>query len=322
MNWRMILAFFGLFTWPAMSFGQSPPSKGEVRAQDGLICSAYFFSAGPSRHLILTMGGTGLYSNLRLHGEIQSLLKTHPVSYVIFDKPGIQPKKGGKPGAYKLEDEPSFLKHTQDTLMDCAAETLRWGLQQGGGTVQAIHLRGHSEGSQIALRLYERLLKEKDPLAAQVQSLLLTGLPIEPWDEIVSQQLQNYPEKLRNEIQTAMTECDWKVLKKWAGVPCGYLRKQSGAPSNEATLEGLRLLSPKVPIYVFHGLNDAHVSAGAVKAFERKNAAHRERNEPSLDFRVLYYEGGHRSSESVRGKLKSVLQNAIPPFEKGGGGGI
>jgi|tagenome__1003787_1003787.scaffolds.fasta_scaffold20290789_2 hypothetical protein len=63
-------------------------------------------------------------------------------------------------------------------MLACARQAMTWSQEQFGPGIQ-FHLRGHSEGTLIALFLYEKLLSEEPALAAKVSSLVLSGLGLE-----------------------------------------------------------------------------------------------------------------------------------------------
>jgi hypothetical protein len=81
------------------------------------------------------------------------------------------------------------------------------------GSAPRWHLGGHSEGASVVLFLLDKLLTERAADAADVKTLVLSGLPLEPFGEIVRHQLADKPDLAR-----AVADCSWPVMRERMGV--------------------------------------------------------------------------------------------------------
>src|SRR5262249_3392432 len=142
---------------------------------------------------------TGVYTtadDVRLDAAERALVDQGLVTVLTLDKPGITPD-AMQPDRVHVDDV-QFNQYTQNDLVHCSREALRWFFRQPEATVPPgrpdggdadILLSGHSEGSQVALRLLAGLASQGDPLAAHVKGLFLSGLPMLAWKDLLSAQL-------------------------------------------------------------------------------------------------------------------------------------
>jgi hypothetical protein len=130
-----------------------------------------------------------------------------------------------------------------------------------------------------------------------VKTLLLSGLPLEPFDEIVRRQVAEMPDLAR-----AVDACDWSTMKQRMGVSCGYLRDAGARPSGFTMFERLAGARLEVPIYVFEGNSDVHTPPRFVRQLEAWNEAHGH-----LDLRVRYYDGAHGGTPEVQREVSELL---------------
>src|SRR5262249_46090812 len=149
--------------------------------------------------------------------EFAAALGARGVSYVAFDKPGVR-GRFGELGSTTI-DEAAFARHTQGSLIACARQALA---SLGAGV--RWHIHRHPEGGPIALFVYDDLLANDPARASQVTTLVLTGLPLEPFGEIVRRQTRDAPAVAR-----AIATCDWTVLRT-LGVSCAYLADAAARP--------------------------------------------------------------------------------------------
>jgi pimeloyl-ACP methyl ester carboxylesterase len=271
----------------------------DLPAKDGLACLAYIvWDHEPITDVFLSMGGTGTGTSAFVPDTFREALETRSAALITFDKPGVSASFGDR-GSARIEDEP-LKRHTQGTLVDCAEQAIRLSPAPWASTARW-HLRGHSEGASIALYLMDRLLAERAPEAERVKTLILSGLPLEPSDEIARRQLADKPELAR-----AVRECDWNVMREM-GVSCGYLLDASKRPSGFDLFHRLASTSTKVKIRVFQGNDDANAPARFVRQLETWNAA-----QGHLDLAVRYYEGAHTGTPQARQELSDYLRDLIP----------
>jgi hypothetical protein len=180
---------------------------------------------------------------------------------------------------------------------------LRWARAQFGPTVR-LHLRGHSEGTLIALYVYDALLDRDPELAAGISTLVLSGLAMEPFADIVKHQLAILPDGDR--VREALTACDWTVLEKRMGVSCAYVDDAIRRPSGRAMLERLAARAPAARFHVFQGTEDWHTPVAPIRAFEAWNAS-----TGHLRVTFHYYEGGHAGSEAARSEMARLLASIV-----------
>jgi hypothetical protein len=274
----------------------------DLAAADALTCSGYLVWNGePVRDVFLVVNGSGTGSNAFVHPTFETIMSTSPVGYATFDKPGIR-APFGDPGALRRDDA-TLERYTLGHGVACATEALRWARAQFGPTVR-LHLRGHSEGTLIALYVYDDLLDRDPELAARISTVVLSGLALEPFADIVTRQLATLPDGAR--LRQALASCDWTVLEKRMGISCAYVDDASRRPSGRAMLERLAARAPAARFYIFHGTNDWHTPVAPVRAFEAWNAS-----TGHLRATFHYYEGGHEGSEAARSEMARLLASIV-----------
>jgi surfactin synthase thioesterase subunit len=267
----------------------------DLRTTDGFECHAYLASEHqPVTDVILSMGGTGTGSSAFIPEAIEPVLHQRAAAFITFDKPGVRARMGD-PGSARIDDE-AFRRHTQGTLLQCARQALA-----NYGPEVRWHFRGHSEGALIALNLFEQLTREAPTTARRVKTLILSGLPLEPLEQIVHRQLASLPE-----LSGAVDRCDWPVMKKQMGISCAYLEDLRTRPSGFTLFEKIAVQSPAVAIRVFQGNRDQHTPASFVRGLEEWNAA-----TGHLDLQVHYYDGDHHGSADVRRELTQAMLPAV-----------
>jgi hypothetical protein len=185
----------------------------------------------------------------------------------------------------------------------CATEALRWARERFGPSVR-LHLRGHSEGSLVALYTYDALLNHDAELAAAISTLVLSGLALEPFGDILERQLATAPDGER--LRAALTSCDWNALETTLGISCTYVEDAKRRPSGRVMFEHLAARAPAARFYVFHGEHDWNTPVEPVRQLEAWNAA-----EGHLRLEFHYYDGGHAGSDAARAELTRVLTEII-----------
>jgi pimeloyl-ACP methyl ester carboxylesterase len=279
----------------------------DLLSKDGLTCRAYLGWNSPNvQHVFLWMSGTGVYSSAFIHPSVEDALNVNPVAYLTFDKPGIR-APFQDPAKLSVNDG-ELAQYTQGHMLACARQAMTWSQEQFGHAIQ-FHLRGHSEGSLVALFLYEKLLSDEPVLAARVSSLVLSGVGLEPFDLLVERQLSEMPAEQGRAIRAAIQSCDWKVLKTRLAVSCKYLQDAYARPSGRATFESIALRAPTVGFFVFQGNNDSQTPVRYVRELEAWN---RQLGHLHLTFR--YYEGAHVGGPpEVKRELSDLLVRLTAP---------
>lgn len=273
----------------------------DLPSKDGLTCRGYLGWNSPDvQHVFLWMNGTGVYSSAFIHPSVRDALNVNPVAYLTFDKPGIR-APFQDPAKLSVNDD-ALEQYTQGHMLECARQAMIWSQEQFGRAIQ-FHLRGHSEGTLIALFLYEKLLSEEPMLAARVSSLVLSGLGLEPFDALIERQLREMPAEQSSVIRAAIRNCDWKVLRDHLAISCKYLDDAYARPSGRAIFENLALRAPTAGFYVFQGNNDFLTSVRYVRELEAWN-----NRSGHLDLTFRYYEGGHVGAPpEVKRELSDLL---------------
>lgn len=273
----------------------------DLPSRDGLTCRGYLGWNSPDvQHVFLWMNGTGVYSSAFIHPSARDALNRNPVAYLTFDKPGIR-APFQDPAKLSVNDD-ALAQYTQGHMLECARQAMIWSREQFGHAVQ-FHFRGHSEGTLIALFLYEKLLSEEPMLAARVSSLVLSGLGLEPFDALIERQLREMPAEQSGVIRAAIRNCDWKVLRDHLAISCKYLDDAYARPSGRAIFENLALRAPTAGFYVFQGNNDFLTPVRYVRELEAWNNRFGH-----LDLTFRYYEGGHVGAPpEVKRELSDLL---------------
>jgi hypothetical protein len=243
------------------------------------------WNAASVRHVFIWMSGTGVYSSAFLHPSVERALSVNPVAYLTFDKPGIR-APFQDPAAFTVNDN-ELSRYTQGHMLECARAAMSSAEERFGQRVR-FHLRGHSEGTLISLFLYEQLLSEEPALAARVDSLMLSGLSLEPFQNLVERQLSQFPPERSKAIRDAIARCDWPRLKTEMPVSCAYLKDAFARPSGRTVFENIARHEPRARFFVFQGNDDTHTPARYVRELETWN-----QQTGHLDMKFRYYPGGH-----------------------------
>ena len=163
-----------------------------------------------------------------------------------------------------------------------------------------LHLRGHSEGSPIALYAYEALLDRDPVLASRIETLVLSGLALEPLANILEHQLASMPDGVR--VRQAPASCDWAVLEKRMGVSCTYVEDGTRRPAGRAMFERLASRAAMARFHVFQGTHDWNTPMAPARALEAWNAS-----TGHLRTAFRYYDGGHAGTDAARDEMAQLL---------------
>jgi hypothetical protein len=266
----------------------------DLSATDSLTCPGYVvWNQEPVRDVFVVINGSGILSNAFVHPSFQKVLSTHRVAYATYDKPGIR-APFDDPAAVSRNDA-LIERYTLGHGVACATETLRWARERFGASVR-LHVRGHSEGTLVALYTYDTLLESDAELARQLETFMLSGLALEPFGEILEHQLAWLPEGAR--VRKALASCDWPTLRDRLGISCAYVEDATRRPSGRAMFERLATRAPAARFIVFHGNSDRNTPTEPVRTLEAWNASERH-----LEMEFHYYDGGHAGSEAARAEM-------------------
>jgi hypothetical protein len=269
-------------------------------AAEGLSCAGYLvWNQEPVRDVFLVINGSGILSNAFVHPSFDGIVRHLPIAYSTYDKPGIR-APWGNPAAVRSDDA-SFQRYTLGHGVACATAALGWARARFGPSVR-LHLRGHSEGTLVALYAYDELLDRDPETARSIATLVLSGLALDPFGDILARQLTVLPD--RDRIKKALAACDFRVLKQRLGLSCSYVEDAERRPSGRAVFERLAARAPAARFYVFHGTGDWNTPVAPVRALEAWNTA---QGHLRIDFH--YYQGGHRGNDAVRGEIARLLMS-------------
>ena len=293
MSWRaLVVAMVAAGCAGSAHLQNLPPATElDVTADDGLTCHVYLTAptARPAT-LIFWLGGTGTGSSARIPDE----LRRSDVAVVTFDKPGVR-APFARPDEVRIDDA-TFARHTQGTLLSCAQRVLAMATDRLSPT--RIVLRGHSEGALIMLGL---ALSLEPAIARRIRAIVLTGLPLEPFGELIRRQLATRPELAR-----AIAACDWPTMKRLSGVSCAYLADAAKRPSGRELIEQLSARDVRPELDVFAGNSDDLTPARFVDELVTWNTA-----TGRLDLRVVTYAGGHGGSATARRQMGQLIDRLI-----------
>jgi hypothetical protein len=273
-----------------------------LASADDLVCPGYLvWNSESVRDVFLVINGSGTLSNAFVHPTLEGVLKTQRVAYSTYDKPGIQAPFGDP--AKVRRDYAMLERYTLGHGVKCSIAALHWAREQFGPSVR-IHVRGHSEGTLVALYAYDELLEQDPETAKGIATFVLSGLPVDPFDRILERQLTFLPDGER--LRRALASCDWPVLRERLGVSCAYVADATRRPSGRAMFERLAKRAPGARFYVFQGTNDWNTPVEPVRALEAWNVS-----EGHLDMAFHYYQGGHQGSEGARAEITRLLASLI-----------
>jgi hypothetical protein len=274
--------------------------EANLATHDGLQCRAYVvWDNQPVTDVVLSLNGTGTGTSAFVPDYAASLLKARAAAYLTFDKPGVHATFGDH-GSVSIDDAP-FARHTQGSLLECAQAALQLGDSTFGSAIRW-HFLGHSEGANIELYLINALLSEQPAAAANVKSLIFTGLPLQPLAGNLDRQLADKP-KLERAVET----CDWPAMRDHLGVSCAYLADARTRPSGFSMFERLAAGAYRSKIRVFQGSDDFNTLPVFTRQLEAWNVS-----QGHLDLTVRYYDAGHGGTPAVRQELTDLLLRLVP----------
>lgn len=295
----VLLALFGGTLLAACAPRYQHVVERPLRSTGGLECSGYLvWNQEPVRDVFLVISGSGHLSNAFVQPIFEEILDTQRVAYATYDKPGIR-APFGDPAAVQ-RDYSIFERYTLGHGTACALEALRWTRAQLGTSVR-LHVTGHSEGTLVALYAYEAALDEEPALAAEIRTIVLSGLALEPIEDIFARQLA----ELRggDRIRAAFASCDQSVINNspFAGTSCAYLEDAAGRPSGRAMFERLATRAPTARFHVVHGESDLNAPVTHVRALEEWNVS-----TGRLPITFHYVEGGHNGNPAARAEISRL----------------
>jgi pimeloyl-ACP methyl ester carboxylesterase len=280
-----------------------------LTSADELACEGHLvWDREPVEQIVLSLGGTGTRSTAFVHPSLSELMRARRVGLLTFDKPGVR-AVFGEPDDVQYDDA-ALQQHTQGHLVDCALQALVWTRERFGDAVR-VHVRGHSEGALLALDLLIRLKEQQPGLNRQVETLLLSGVPLEPFGQLLERQLDALPSN-GAPIRRAIDACDWPEMRRLVGFSCGYLKDATRRPAGRQMFEALAAVGANQRIVIVQGNADTHTPARYVRELAAWNVAH-----GGLDLEVQYYQGDHRGGSQGRRAMQDALWAMTAPAARG-----
>lgn len=273
-----------------------------LQSMGGLKCPGYLvWNREPVRDVFLIVNGSGTLSNAFVHPTFKGVIDTGRAAYLTYDKPGIR-APFGDPAAVR-RDYAMFEQYTLGHGVACATTALHWARERFGPSIR-LHVRGHSEGTLVALYAYDALLESDQETARAIDTIILSGLALEPFAAILERQLGVLPDGPR--LRAAIASCNWPLLRKRLGISCAYVEDATQRQSGRAMFQRLAARAPAARFHVFNGTEDWHTPVGPVRALEEWNVS-----SGHLPITFHYYRGGHEGSEAARAELTRVLTEAV-----------
>lgn len=273
-----------------------------LTTHDDLACTGYFvWNHEPVRDVFLVLNGSGWFSNAFVHPDLDALVDSDRVAYATYDKPGIWAPFGDP--AHGRRDFAMLERYTLGHGVACATDALHWARREFGPTAR-LHLRAHSEGTLVALYTYAALLEAGDPTANSIETLILSGLPLESLDDILERQLTSMPNG--EALRASVASCDWPVMRERLGISCAYVREARSHPSGRAMFDLLAEHAPHARFHVFQGTHDWNTPVEPVRALEAWSS---EDGRLSMEFH--YYDGAHRGTEAAHAEMEALLTSLV-----------
>lgn len=282
-------------------------------------CAVYFHHQGASLvwPLLFSLRGTGVYSTAsvgRLDPSERALVEQGLVTVVTLDKPGISVNSD----AGVQVDDGQYNSYTQEDLGRCSLNALTWAFAQNPPPIKRFYvlLSGHSEGSQVIVRLFDQMLRRRDPLAARIQGLFLSGLPMTGWRQLLSDQLS---EPDRSTFFTALQRQDNAVLRSYGNLSYDYLSAVFRQEPLADTLTNLVNRGSDARFFIYQGLSDKNTPAAAVMAFVANNRIRRSKHQSSLPVRARFYPAGHALNARALSDIRGDIESLIHALDESGG---
>lgn len=282
-----------------------------VKATNNKECKAYLHlpeKVSSNLPLIFEMDGTGIYSKSTsesLDMAVGYLFDASKAAALTIDKPGISygVRTTEGPG-YTLNSE--FYKYTQSDLLECAYNALVVVSTLTTNDFKKIVLKGHSEGAMVFTRLYEKLMKENIKLEDRIQVVMLSGVPMLSWKEIIDYQHRDN-RKFLKQIWRAYENKNEEFFKTKTELGFDYWVDVMNAEPLAVTLKKIAFKDPSTPFSLYHGLNDLNTIAQPVMDFENWNNS-QKKEDPKLELWTRYYHAKHGLNKSAMNDMIFALE--------------
>ena len=141
-------------------------------------------------------------------------------------------------------------------------------------------------------------------MGSRISRLVLSGLPMTPWSEMLDMQISP---PLRTLFWNSFYRRDDRSLRSFGNLTSAYLDDVFRQPTLRHTLESLGELGSHAKFFVFQGTRDHNTESIPVKAFAEANQRRRLRGMPALDWNAKFYDSGHGlNGEAVQDIIQTL----------------
>lgn len=238
--------------------------------------------------IFFLQNGSGLYSmedEGRIPPNVRYLYNRSQIAILSMDKPGMSFEED------KVIEGEDYNRYTQDDLITCAENTLKWVSSERSVDSQRIFLIGHSEGAMVFSRLVAKFAVSNREMLRSIQMLSLSGVPLEGFKDLINRQIGDAD--LNKSFWTAYEKRDDATLKKMTSLPYSYWENILAQPSLRETFEELAESELDLSIQIFQGLADANTPAKNVMELERWNMTRAVNGSTAMPLSIRYYQAGH-----------------------------
>ncbi|MBX3033532.1 MAG: hypothetical protein KF865_06350 [Bdellovibrionaceae bacterium] len=261
--------------------------------------------------ILLMLGGTGVYSTgdaVENNGILKSLVDRKKVIVLTLDKPGIS-YSATAPRHFVIDDL-MYNQYTQRDLVRCAGNALKWVSEaRYASTYSNIHFLTQSEGTQVAVRIYDALSKQDPGMARRIRSMFMVGLVMRPWRDIINAQLPDPAENAN--FWKAYQNRDDVTLRSFGGLAYAYWNEILSVESNEDALRRLAAQGPAASLQIFHGLKDVNTLVQPVMDFEVWNNSRLQSKSPRWDLAARYYNAPHGLNMAAFRDILSAFESEL-----------
>lgn len=289
------LLFFGFIAISFQNANAALRLQSSVQATSDKSCNVYLNALPDSEDLpiVIVLAGTGIYSTgdlIDYNPVVKTIVEQKKAIVVSIDKPGISFSESNE-NHYSI-DETVYNRYTQRDLIDCALNSISWASSTPYSTEMSdVYFMAHSEGTQVAVRAYQKALSQNLDVSLRIKGFFLSGLVMDSWENIINSQITDPNEK--KTFWDAYNNQDDETLKTFGDLAYPYWNDILSTPDNKTSLENLAQVAAPAFFQIYQGLNDENTLPKPVMDFELWNKDRRRQNLSNLKFQARYYQADH-----------------------------
>lgn len=273
----------------------------------------------PIRTLLLVAGDVGRYS-MAVDDELSPppvwLLMRHRIAVAALNKPGISMAADG---SVQVNDN-ILQNYTIGSLVDCWVSYLRQLERQppAGLKVRRIVMLGSGEGAHVMIRLYDKLIALRSPLAQRVKTLYLTGFSVagaydtdlpyalgkDTWAKVKALIPANAKHGTKLSAR-ARGKAAYELMNKSRGLP--WLADLKAHQDLRQAFQRFHKAGSKIYFNMYFGLDDALHDIEGNRNWERDNTLASDAGKPAIAAFVRYYSGGAGLNTAASNDLYTAL---------------